>query len=306
MAQQAATAAGSAQAAQSGLASSLGGEIATALGVLDLSNPDASMPQFLSILAGLVHRYGQASATLAARYYQSERKMAGLQPIHVHPASLPPLRQVGATVGWATEPLRSDGDLVTAETNLEGSLERLTLDVGRRTVVEAVQSDRRARGWARITSPGACSFCRLMATRGAIYKNEDTAGRDASEKFVGEGEFKFHNHCHCHIEPAFGIYEMTAQAREDLALYKKVTGGLSGAQARNAFRQAVEGRGATESADRSIERAAKRRRADVRPDVARKLIGQFEQSIQVMSQRKGLDKAIEAARERIAELQTAI
>ena len=45
---------------------------------------------------------------------------------------------------------------------------------------------------------------------------------------------------------------------------------------------------------------------EIAPDDARKLIGQFEHSIQVMSGHNGMGKAIEAARKRIAELQAAL
>lgn len=237
-----ATAGSDAQAAQIGLTAVIGTDLTQALARIDTSDVAGSMPEFFALVKALVNRYGQASATLAARYYIARRTAAGLPAIHVKPASLPPLPQVNATLGWATTPLRETGDLATTESNVKGAVDRLVLDVGRRTLTDAVQSDRKARGWARITEPTACSFCRLLATRGAVYKSEDTAGRGANEKFVGEGEFKFHNHCHCTIEPVFGVYEMTAQARDDLALYKDAARGLSNNAARNAFRQAVEGR----------------------------------------------------------------
>ena len=53
----------------------------------------------------------------------------------------------------------------------------------------------------------------MLATRGAVYKSDSTAGRTANEKFVGEGEFKYHNHCRCIAVPVFGVYEKTAEAR---------------------------------------------------------------------------------------------
>lgn len=240
MTQQSAPAAGDAQAAQIGLTAVIGAGLTQAITRIDIADVSGSMPEFFALVKALVHRYGQASATLAARYYITRRTAAGLPPIHVKPASLPPLPQVDATLGWATTPLRETGDLATTESNVKGAVDRLVLDVGRRTLTDAVQSDRKARGWARLTKPDACSFCRLMATRGAVYKTEETAGR--GKPFIGEGEFKFHDHCACGIEPVFGVYEMTAQARSDLALYKDAAKGLSGKAARNAFRQAVEGR----------------------------------------------------------------
>lgn len=237
-----ATPAETAQAAQTAVTAALGTGLTAAWARFDPSNPSQSMPGLMLAVTALVHRYGLASATLAAHTYQAQRMAAGIGgPFRVAPAPLPPAEQIGATVGWATTPLRAERpnpDL--ARTQLAGAVDRLVLDVGRRTLVDAVQADRQAKGWARVTRPGACSFCRLLATRGAVYKTESTAGRDANARFAGDGEFKFHNHCHCYIEPVFGTYEMTAQARADLQLYKQAAAGKSGADARNAFRHAVE------------------------------------------------------------------
>lgn len=238
MAQQAA----SAQAAQIGLLAALSRELTAGLGVLLPTFTSADMTRLMALVSTLVRRYGLASAALAARYYIREREAAGIRaPFRVPAVELPSLDQTGATLGWATAPLRPDPpDVGLAESRLTGAVDRMVLNVGRQTLVEAVQQDRRARGWARVARPDACSFCRLLQTRGAVYKSEQTAGRNANSRFVGAGEFKFHNNCHCYIEPVFGIYELSARARADLALYRESTAGLSGSDARKAFRQAVE------------------------------------------------------------------
>lgn len=230
-----------AQAAQGALTGALSADLASVWAQTDTSDP-SWLTRFVLLVAAVVHRYGLASGSLAAQTYTAERTAAGAgTPFRVALAPLPPPDQIAATVGWATAPVRAEQpDLGLARTQLEGAVDRLVLDVGRRTLTDAVSQDRAAKGWARLTRPGACSFCRLLATRGAVYKSDRTAGRDASARFVGEGEFKFHNHCHCYVEPLFTTYEPTAQARADLALYKQVTKGLSGVDARNAFRRAVE------------------------------------------------------------------
>lgn len=40
------------------------------------------------------------------------------------------------------------------------------------------------KGWARIPEPGACAFCRMLASRGAVYKRNT-------------GNFHSHNRCRC-------------------------------------------------------------------------------------------------------------
>jgi len=44
-------------------------------------------------------------------------------------------------------------------------------------------------GWVRIPEPGACAFCRMLASRGAVYKKNT-------------GNFRSHNRCRCSARPA--------------------------------------------------------------------------------------------------------
>lgn len=71
--------------------------------------------------------------------------------------------------------------MATAEQARAGS--RHALNGGRQTIDEYVASDRRA-GWRRVTASTACSFCSLLAGRGAVY----------SEATVG---FQAHDGCNC-------------------------------------------------------------------------------------------------------------
>jgi hypothetical protein len=94
--------------------------------------------------------------------------------------------------------------LAKTRTKVDGIAARLVTDVGRGAVVDAVAGDRKAVGIARVAAPNACAFCRTMTLRGAVYKNEQTAGRRANAKFTGgSGEFKYHNHCRCWTAPLF-------------------------------------------------------------------------------------------------------
>ena len=196
---------------------------------LDPYSLKQSLPRFTAIVAQLVHKYGAGSSTLAARFYQSQRQAAGLAGrFTVKPADPPPLTQIRSTVGWATRDLWvADPPVDQALKDLQGSTQTLVLDQGRDTIINATHTDRKAIGWARIPEPDACYFCAMLATRGAVYK-EDTVG------------FKAHNNCRCHVEPVFTHYEPTAQIRGWDALYRDSTKGSS--DQLNAFRRAYEGR----------------------------------------------------------------
>lgn len=47
--------------------------------------------------------------------------------------------------------------------------------VARDATIDIAATDPRFTGWARVAEPGACDFCRMLATRGAVYGSAETA-----------------------------------------------------------------------------------------------------------------------------------
>ena len=221
-------------AAQASLAQALAVQVAAAWRLLDPARLADTVPRLSAGVAALVHRYGLASSHVAGLYYEAARELAGVAGrVTVVPAQPAGLDRVTAGVQWATRDLwRPDyqDSLEPARVMVAGVAGQLALDAGRDTVIGAVHRDRQARGWARHVEPGACAFCAMLAARGAVYRSRQTA------------EFQAHGHCRCQPVPVFGAYEPTAQVREWQALWESSTRGKSGAAARLAFRQALEGR----------------------------------------------------------------
>lgn len=228
---------------QAGLAVALTRLVAGLWPELDPARMKDTLPPFRLQVYALIHRFALASATLAARDYMARRATAGVRsPFRVLVASPPSAAEVAKNLDWATSRLWYEPDPVTvdaARTRAEGSATRMVLNTGRQTTVDAVTADRHARAWAREVRPDCCSFCALMASRGAIYHSEGTAGRNADSRFTGTGSFKWHNNCHCVAAPVFGVFEMSATAREAEAVYRdrEQTG-----NALNDFRKAWESR----------------------------------------------------------------
>ena len=257
----------------------LASSLAALWAALDVTRLATALPAFKAGVAAVVIRHAQASAALAAQQYQRQRVAAGVAG-GFRPSAAPPpsVQQVAQAVDWALQPLWNSNVLAAAsgqpeapptdslpsagsaiadaKARLAAATERQVLNTGQTTIIDNAQRDRKARGWARIPEPGACSFCLMLATRvtakrGAFYTSEEAAGPNqrsarhqtrAGEAFIGEGQAKVHDHCRCHVEPIFGPYEPTAQVREAAALWESSTRGKSGQAALNAFRQAVEGR----------------------------------------------------------------
>jgi hypothetical protein len=72
---------------------------------------------------------------------------------------------------------------------------------GREQIRETVKVDVRATGYARITAAAPCYFCAMLASRGAIYKEDSFAASDA--RFEGPGNAKVHDSCQCGMRPVY-------------------------------------------------------------------------------------------------------
>lgn len=219
------------QAVQVALTGLLAAGMANAWPLIDLNDLPGSLPRYQTAVTALTTKFGQVSATQAARYYRDARLHAGVTgrftPRPAPPASI---GEVGKSLGWATKGLwSSQPDVATAKTLTNGVAQKLVTDTGRNTLIGAIEADKKCRGWAREARPDACSFCALMSIRGAVYRSEKTA------------DFKAHDHCHCIPVPLFADhYEPPAHVREWQQLYADTPYGRNAAEARNNFRVALE------------------------------------------------------------------
>lgn len=169
--------------------------------MLDPFAVDASLLRWLEAVAPVVGRGHASSSALAAEYYRRFRLAEGLAgsvpAVIVQP--LPPAQVAGVLT--ATGPGRikaatARGVPITKAVDdsfaeMAGAATRLIMKGGRDTVLDAVTADGSAVGWARVTSGNACAFCVMLASRGHVFKSEETASFDA------------HGACNCQPEPAF-------------------------------------------------------------------------------------------------------
>lgn len=204
-------------------------------------NPDdlvGSWSLIEPVLIALIAAGGRTSAGLAAAYYDEFRaaeEIAGkAAPILAAPMpvedAVRSLRFVGLVeTRRLVEANRTDAAAV-AFTNVSGEVSRQALNQGRDTLVASVDADPRALGWARVTDSKPCSFCRMLAGRGPVYSQRG-------------GHFAAHGHCGCSLEPVYSDEQpWPGRAQEFHDEWYEVTAGRSGADARLAYRQHVEGR----------------------------------------------------------------
>ena len=116
----------------------------------------------------LVLPYSAAASEVGAEWYDSTpSNTAGYA---VQQAELPAVERLASSALWALN--TSTGE--AALSLLGGSGERAIFDGLRDTIDLNVESEPGAM-WARHASANACSFCRVMATRGAVYRSKESA-----------------------------------------------------------------------------------------------------------------------------------
>lgn len=177
------------------------------------------------------------SAEVARRYYQGYRaaelrtfelvREFGVVTFQTQAARSALSAQLGRLrelIGAGVDPVEAVRRVGKAHTR---EMVEYALDGGRNTIINTVQSDRRALGWYRVTDADPCAFCALLASRGAVYKSQQSAS------------FGSHPSCGCTAEPAFTLDKFRDdRSKQWNDLYRTATRGHR--DKLNAFRRAFE------------------------------------------------------------------
>lgn len=224
--------------AQARLAAVTVAQLDSAWPLLAADDLDGTVERWLRVTVPIVRAQHATSARLAANYYTAFRLLetgvaepfvpvvAETVPVEAVATSLTVTGPVAVKTHMRTSPIVERAMEIGRAMSASAGM-RHVLNGGRQTVTDSVWADRRALGWARVTSGRACAFCAMIASRGPVF-GDDTANFDA------------HDHCSCSAEP---VYRSDAAwppgARQYRQLWDEVTAGLSGADARLAFRNAL-------------------------------------------------------------------
>jgi hypothetical protein len=221
---------------------------------VDLANPVEVAEAARDVVPALAVAYSLAGATLAADFYETLRDSAGVAGSFV--ASLADEvapERVDALLGWGLEPLfrrdEAESELLAEEhgvkveprpapdpnaalSRLSGGLQRIVANADRDTIAANAERDPAGARWARHASADACAFCRLLATRDAVYRSQTDALRvtKASNKKRPLGE-KYHDDCRCAAIPEWpdAPLERAPYVDDWEAAYTAATSDLGGA-----------------------------------------------------------------------------
>lgn len=168
--------------------------------IVDIENLPGTIDTFAQAAALLAGEGFDQSAAAAANYYGLFRRVEGIGAVAVPRAARPSLETFagelrGAALKGIIDARKAGMSLLGAGqqglVRVSGALTKLVLAGGRMTITGAVDRDRQALGWARATSGDPCTFCRMLASRGPVYKSEKSA------------DFEAHDHDACMPEPVY-------------------------------------------------------------------------------------------------------
>ena len=171
-------------------------QLAAAWPKIDWSSPDA-VATVKRIYGAIVTRYGQASAAVAAEFYDQLREtaMPAAKKFRATPADPLPIEQLDKVVESAFLGTAADNEprvsvTVSGETTsdlpveervparLEASLQRHVQQPARDTIAAASDADPQAVGYVRVPKgEDPCAFCIMLATREVLYLSKKSAGR---------------------------------------------------------------------------------------------------------------------------------
>ena len=176
--------------------------------LLDPTDLDGTLDRWLANATRIVEEQHALSTTIA-RTYLREFQRAELGDLPFSAPAVPGLELEQIRTALTLQgPVRVKAAM-TAGTDLVDAFDmagltsgrsggRLALAGARDTVVAYVNDpDSPARGYVRVTSPGACNFCTELA------QYSDAAIYGATVNTALWGEFESHDNCNCHPEPAY-------------------------------------------------------------------------------------------------------
>lgn len=218
----------------------------------ELMNPakvDATWPAVRAALMPIVRQAREQSAVLARSAYMDARRAAGVPDGGFDPSG--PLQlaidRLEASLD-VTGPVEFKKAIAAGKTpeqamdaaavRMVGSTQYLALEGGRSVMMQSIEADERATGYARVTDNDPCAWCAMLASRGPVYKTAATAGDPR------QGGDRYHDHCGCVAVPSFSLDEPFVGIAEKLYDdWLRVTRGTGGRNAVNTWRRWWESEG---------------------------------------------------------------
>ncbi|WP_311257348.1 hypothetical protein [Microbacterium sp. WCS2018Hpa-9] len=145
--------------------------------------------QLLDTVPDVLGFYSEGSSALAAEFYDDAR-VGAAGSYAASPVILDRTVKIRRGIAWASEPLSIEDDELAAARFAQLMRTEMARPY-RDTIITNRKQDPACIGWKRISRGSkSCSFCRMLADRGAVYRKETAT-------------FASHDDCMCTAAPVF-------------------------------------------------------------------------------------------------------
>lgn len=152
-------------------------------------SPEVQRAALLEAVPGIIDYYAVGAGSLAADFYDERRELARVKRAYASEVIVPDrVVKIRRAVAWSAQPM-FEALPVSVEQRLRDVVQPEVARAYRDTILGNERQDAESAGWRRVTG-ACCRFCRMLADKGAIYK-ESTA------------QFAAHPNCDCSAEPVF-------------------------------------------------------------------------------------------------------
>lgn len=172
-------------------------DVAAILRSLEGDHPAFIINALKEQIPELAGSYRGMAADTAMLFYEETQGLA-LDAAAARAASVVPEEQLLANLRWSVFSAEQAALLGNVAAIVQKTITDGSRQYGMQGFVE------KGGGWYRAAQPGACAFCRMLATRAATEWGPYTSA--SATVFIGEGptsrsaappETKFHKNCHC-------------------------------------------------------------------------------------------------------------
>lgn len=146
------------------------------------------------IMDGFVQAYDEEAARFAADWYDYRAELGGARLDQALTMTTYSPESVDEVARYQAKKLVKEGDAAFAKACGEYARNDLFRSLNETIIVNVGRDRKKGARFARVpTGTETCTFCLMLASRGAVYHTRKSAG-----------EFKhFHRHCDCKVVPGF-------------------------------------------------------------------------------------------------------
>ena len=141
-------------------------------------------------LPALIELHQGAAVAITQQNYENERDARGIKA-PLRPTVTPPEAGAPGMIGWALTANTEEG----VRTLLRRGMTNRMWSASRHTVAHLSGQDPASRGWQRVARGTGCLFCRMLASRGAVYTTATV-------------KFSAHDDCSCTAVSAWTGHEV--------------------------------------------------------------------------------------------------